>query len=340
MQNILIIISLLLVVCTNIRAQDDESDFPIIYQIDKETTFFTCAGDFRDGEKNYWRMKSSSSAEGCWRAKVEVAQGEVVVMQDYYPAYNLQNDPKGGYVGHGLVINRSYQIGADTIDNHSVVYKADKDGIAVCDDEFISFRSNRLDEIGEDGYKYSIVIQKYGILSNFTLRPINNNTQSISDWVLERAFTQETTAAEIMWHLTNDLECHAIDTYGQEIDLISTYYSWKVDLEQGTATFTPYFTPRQFKTTWVSGEPFELSLGENVGNKAAKIDDGISYYKDDGKLVLRLWSSGGGIVTPIANVNANATAQDVWYDMFGRKYTTKPTAPGLYIHNGKKEVIR
>lgn len=140
-----------------------------------------------------------------------------------------------------------------------------------------------------------------------------------------------------MWHLTNDLECQATDTYGQEIDLISTYYSWKLDMEEGTATFTPYFTPRQFKTTWQSGEPFELSLGTN---KAAPLGDENAYHDSDGKLVLRLWSSGGGIVTPIANVNANATAQDVWYDMFGRKYITKPTAAGLYIHNGKKEVVK
>ena len=338
MRNILTLISLLIIACTNIRAQAEESAFPIIYQIDKTTTFFTCAGDFRDGEKNYWYSKSSSSAEGCWRAKVEVEKGEVVVMQDYYPAYTLNNNDDGGYVGHGLVINDDYQIGADTIDNHSIVYRADKDGIAVCDDEFVSFRSKRLEELGEDGYKYSIAIQKYGILSNFTLVPIKNQSQSISDWVTEQAFTPENTCAEIMWHLTNDLECQATDTYGQEIDLISTYYSWKLDMEEGTATFTPYFTPRQFKTTWQSGEPFELMLGSN---KAASIDDENAYHDDEGKLVLRLWSVGdGGTVTPVANINTNAPQTDTWYSISGQRLQGKPTTKGVYIHNGKKEVVK
>ena len=337
MKNIFITISLLLAVCSNMMAQAGDSEFPIIYQIDKETTFFTCAGDFRDGEKNYWRMKSSLSAEGCWRAKVEIEKGEVIVMQDYYPTYTLKNKVGGGYVGHGLVINDDYQIGADTIDNHSLVYKASEDGIVQCDNEFVAFSSDRLEELGEDGYKYSIVIQKYGVLSDFTLVPIKNQLQSISDWVKAQNFTPENTHGEIMWHLTNDLECQATDTYGQEIDLISTYYSWKLDMEEGTATFTPYFTPRQFKTTWKSGEPFELSLGTN---KAAPLGDENAYHDSDGKLVLRLWSIGGGTVTDIATINANATAQDVWYDMFGRKYITKPTAPGLYIHNGKKEVVK
>ena len=141
-----------------------------------------------------------------------------------------------------------------------------------------------------------------------------------------------------MWYLTNDLECQATDTYGQEIDLISTYYSWKLDMEEGTATFTPYFTPRQFKTTWQSGEPFELMLGSN---KAASIDDENAYHDDEGKLVLRLWSVGdGGTVTPVANINTNAPQTDTWYSISGQRLQGKPTTKGVYIHNGKKEVVK
>ena len=28
-----------------------------------------------------------------------------------------------------------------------------------------------------------------------------------------------------------------------------------------------------------------------------------------------------------------------WYDLNGRKYTERPTKPGLYIHGGKKVII-
>jgi hypothetical protein len=31
---------------------------------------------------------------------------------------------------------------------------------------------------------------------------------------------------------------------------------------------------------------------------------------------------------------------DAWYTLQGRKFTTKPTKPGLYILNGKKVVIK
>lgn len=333
-----LILILLFVACSYAsKAQTiTDEDYPIIYNIDNETTFFVSEGDFRDGDKSLWFEESV----GLWKARIEALQGEVIIMQDYYPAFRLKKD-NGRTLTHGLSIkgngDRVNSNANDTIDNHSVVLKVDESGTYECLDKFYNIDYCDNEELSDDYFLFSIVIQKYGVLSNFTLRPINNSSQTISDWVLERAFTQETAAAEIMWHLTNDLEYHAIDTYGQEIDLISTYYSWKLDMEEGTATFTPYFTPRQFKTTWQSGEPFELSLGTN---KAAHIGTENAYHDADGKLVLRLWSIGGGTVTDIATISANATAQDVWYDMFGRKYITKPTAPGLYIHNGKKEVVK
>ncbi len=31
---------------------------------------------------------------------------------------------------------------------------------------------------------------------------------------------------------------------------------------------------------------------------------------------------------------------DVWFDLSGRKLSTPPTKPGLYIYNGKKTVIK
>ena len=31
--------------------------------------------------------------------------------------------------------------------------------------------------------------------------------------------------------------------------------------------------------------------------------------------------------------------EDVWFDLNGRKYTERPTKPGIYVHNGRKETV-
>ena len=52
-------------------------------------------------------------------------------------------------------------------------------------------------------------------------------------------------------------------------------------------------------------------------------------------LTLSLESSAG-----IENVTAGANNEEVIYDLNGRKITNKPLAPGAYIINGKKRIIR
>ena len=42
----------------------------------------------------------------------------------------------------------------------------------------------------------------------------------------------------------------------------------------------------------------------------------------------------------IENVNAGANNEEAVYDLNGRKITKKPLAPGAYIINGKKRIIR
>ena len=43
-----------------------------------------------------------------------------------------------------------------------------------------------------------------------------------------------------------------------------------------------------------------------------------------------------GIETPVVGTSAD----DVWYDLQGRRLQVRPTRKGLYIHHGKKEIIR
>ena len=52
-------------------------------------------------------------------------------------------------------------------------------------------------------------------------------------------------------------------------------------------------------------------------------------------LTLSLESSAG-----IEDVTANTNKEEVIYDLNGRRITKKPLAPGLYIINGKKTIIR
>jgi hypothetical protein len=150
--------------------------------------------------------------------------------------------------------------------------------------------------------------------------PLDSKYSDIIDYIISNKW-EEKTNIEIMFCLTNDIECLAIDTYGQEIRFMCPSYCWDIDIDAKSAVFTPYFVPRLYKTQWECGTPLEMT------------------WLNKKSLHLPSFSS-GGTVTDIATINANATAQDVWYDMFGRKYITKPTAAGLYIHNGKKEVVK
>ena len=52
-------------------------------------------------------------------------------------------------------------------------------------------------------------------------------------------------------------------------------------------------------------------------------------------LTLSLESSAG-----IEDVTANMNKEEVIYDLNGRRITKKPLAPGIYIINGKKRIIR
>ena len=52
-------------------------------------------------------------------------------------------------------------------------------------------------------------------------------------------------------------------------------------------------------------------------------------------LTLSLKSSAG-----IENVTADANKEEIVYDLNGRRITKKPLAPGIYIINGKKIIIR
>ncbi|MBP5360980.1 MAG: InlB B-repeat-containing protein [Bacteroidaceae bacterium] len=48
-----------------------------------------------------------------------------------------------------------------------------------------------------------------------------------------------------------------------------------------------------------------------------------------------------GVLSQESRVNRQeSTVNDLWYDLNGRRLTNKPTRPGIYIHNGKKELLK
>jgi hypothetical protein len=65
---------------------------------------------------------------------------------------------------------------------------------------------------------------------------------------------------------------------------------------------------------------------------------------NDGELSARsiVVDFGDGETTEIGTINNNreTIANNQWYTLDGRKLTGKPTTKGVYIHNGRKEVVR
>ncbi|MGN0028689.1 MAG: hypothetical protein ACI35Q_03035 [Marinilabiliaceae bacterium] len=46
------------------------------------------------------------------------------------------------------------------------------------------------------------------------------------------------------------------------------------------------------------------------------------------------------ILTRKSEVDAVSDESKAWYDITGRRLQSKPTRPGVYIHNGKKTVVK
>ena len=74
---------------------------------------------------------------------------------------------------------------------------------------------------------------------------------------------------------------------------------------------------------------FQLANGITAGDKAdfARI---VLNFGDD--------ESTQGVTTPLSN--RRGTGGEAWYALDGRRLMGKPAASGLYIHNGRKVIIK
>jgi hypothetical protein len=46
------------------------------------------------------------------------------------------------------------------------------------------------------------------------------------------------------------------------------------------------------------------------------------------------------LVIPVYNEEENLTGKDVWYTLSGCRQKVKPATKGIYIHQGRKEIVK
>ena len=67
---------------------------------------------------------------------------------------------------------------------------------------------------------------------------------------------------------------------------------------------------------------------------------GVPGEKTVKKIVMNITDE-ESIVTRVIEIEVPTPVQDnAWYDLQGRRYTTRPSAPGIYIMNGRKILIQ
>lgn len=141
-----------------------------------------------------------------------------------------------------------------------------------------------------DNITYAFSVQHIGLFKSFELYPSDGVHSTFADWVKDQAFSASSSPAEVIYRLSNDISCHAVDSYNQTINLDCPQFAWTVDLEKGTATYTPYFAPKQGASYQLSGDPQLCNIVESAAQN---------------KTVLLWGENAGGDVTDIADAAAS-----------------------------------
>jgi len=285
----------------------------------KEGDVITISFDFANVDNIAHVMKSLPKYG---RKKTYISRASILVPDETYINVYTESDSSWYWGEEKLLYDPAY---------NSVAIKQPADGVAY---PFVRSAFVGIDSVDVDPI-FTIFVRRYGKLTSVQFEVDPQATFDITD--------QD---GMLMYNLQRYIRVSATDTYGNDVPIMNSLVSqWQVDKETGIARFTPILYP--FSCT-IDG--FDDSYETDATNKSASTEDdapnagttldNCMTLEAVNPNMLLLDLNKGGIVTHVANVNANATAQDVWYDMFGRKYTTKPIAKGLYIHNGKKEVVK
>ncbi|MCQ7926432.1 hypothetical protein NP234_24955, partial [Salmonella enterica] len=186
-------------------------------------------------------------------------------------------------------------------------------------------------------FRHPFAIQHIGHFNSFELYPSDGVHSSFASWVKGQKFSSESSPAEVIFKLSNDISCHAVDSYGRTINLDCPQFCWSVDLQKGTATYTPYFAPKQGASYMLTGDPQLCNLTESAPtNKTFLLwgdDAGDKTTSLNGANVSTLSVSGGmGSVTlsgisetaqvfSLSGVKVLSVADDGKYAL----------APGVYV---------
>lgn len=132
------------------------------------------------------------------------------------------------------------------------------------------FRMTYEDSHEDNGYgnlrqfRHPFALQHIGHFDSFELYPSDGIHSSFASWVKDQKFSAKSSSAEVIFKLSNDISCHAVDTYGKTINLDCPQFCWSVDLQKGTATYTPYFAPKQGASYMLTGDPQLCNLTESA----------------------------------------------------------------------------
>lgn len=113
-------------------------------------------------------------------------------------------------------------------------------------------------------FRHPFALQHIGHFDSFELYPSDGIHSSFSSWVKDQKFSAKSSSAEVIFKLSNDISCHAVDSYGKTINLDCPQFCWTVDLQKGTATYTPYFAPKQGASYMLTGDPQLCNLTESA----------------------------------------------------------------------------
>ena len=121
-------------------------------------------------------------------------------------------------------------------------------------------------------------------------------------------------------------------------------------VEEGVVTFMGTYSPVSILS---GGDNTKLFLGSGTQlyypNGAMTIGSQRAYFQlaegitageaDEQSMPIKAFVLNFGEENGISVVNANSSEGAGWYDLRGNRHEAMPTAPGIYIHNGRKFVV-
>ncbi len=167
-----------------------------------------------------------------------------------------------------------------------------------------------------------------------------------------------------------------VETGINELYIVGTFNNWEVDDENGgriamqpneegtefTGTVEleanaefKLVTPLEYGWQWFGGESdngMYFLINNDMLNINITLIDGANFRVEEaGSYDITVKEAGRAINEPlvmvvtktptaITTINSDSKVDNAWYDMNGVRFENKPAAPGIYIHNGEKVVIK